>query len=92
MPKPTKFAKTNSIRQQIEHLVSELAEVRMALVDLEDDSGEAMAVALELQDVIVSATTAQAILGFDDNGRAKLSRMVTAKNKSRGYYEAVSSE
>lgn len=84
--KPTIFAKTNSIRTQINHIASELCEVRMALVDYEQ-GGSRDELADELEDLKISATTAQAILGFDEAGREVIARRVVAKNASRGYYK-----
>jgi len=83
--KPTIFAKTNSIRTQINHIASELCEVRMALVDYES-GGSVDDLADELEDLKISAATAQAILGFNERGIATIHMRVVVKNEERGYY------
>lgn len=78
----TKFAKQNTILEQLDHLQSEINEVREAV-----ESGDLKAASLELVDVQQSADTALHILldmGVDSYSAYT---EVTIKNSRRGYYE-----
>ena len=77
----TKFASRNTILEQLDHLQSEINEVREAV-----ESGDLKSASLELVDVQQSADTALHILlrmGIDSYSAYT---EVTIKNARRGYY------
>ena len=78
----TRFAKQNTILEQLDHLQSEINEVLEAV-----EGGDLKAASLELVDVQQSADTALHILldmGVDSYSAYT---EVTIKNSRRGYYD-----
>lgn len=82
---------------QLAHIGSEVSEVSIAYGNyvaapyIGDAAGQAKEkehLAEELTDVITAATTALAMLGYDEEARIEMQRRVNEKNRVRGYWEA----
>lgn len=76
----TKFM-SNSVKEQLQKIKEELAEVMQAY---QNESKER--IAEELVDVQQACETALAMLGLSEEERNKMRKKVLLKNASRGYY------
>ncbi len=76
----TKFM-SNPVKEQLQKIKEELAEVMLAY---QNESKER--IAEELVDVQQACETALAMLGLSEDERSKMRKKVLLKNASRGYY------
>lgn len=84
---------------QLAHIYREVEEVSIAYGDYQatrmkgqDANKELGHLAEELTDVITAATTALAIIGFDEEARKDMQCEVNKKNRRRGYWEEAEDE
>lgn len=95
-PVPCKAFTKQLFSDQLAHIGSELEEASIAYGNyvaapyIGDAAGQAKEkehLAEELTDVITAATTALAMLGYDEEARITMQRQVNEKNRWRGYWE-----
>ena len=80
----------NTLWQQYNKLAEELAEIRAALMEYDnnpDGAKELGALAEEIVDIQYAAETLLAILGMDAECRDTVRAVVYQKNRARGYYD-----
>ena len=81
--KPATKAASRSYSQQLAKIEEEYGEVIEAYTDGEPKER----LAEELVDLQVACETMLAIMGYTDDDRQRIRKMVTEKNRSRGYCE-----
>ena len=81
--KPATKAASRSYSQQLAKIEEEYGEVIEAYIDGEPKER----LAEELVDLQVACETMLAIMGYTDDDRQRIRKMVTEKNRARGYCE-----
>lgn len=84
---------TNTIPMQLDHIESELTEVKQELYKFNDPNVGPLEfcniksnLCVELVDLQMSCETMLAVLGLDEQERMEVRRMVVKKNAERDYY------
>ena len=95
-PVPCKAFIKQPFSDQLAHIGSEVEETSIAYGDYVADiykgdgdqqTKDKVHLAEELTDIITAATTALAMLGYDEEARTTMQALVNEKNRLRGYWE-----